>query len=699
MRWAWAAQSSLRRDGRCAFFEPAKIWIALTIFLGFDLLFAIGFALEERLRRSSIYLGRSGAVQALFAIGAAFALANLDALRDQPARIFLLVLVSDLCLLFFAAIRMDLLKLVVLAAGIVFAFLVFWLQRCLSPQTFYWGLAAILVFALLHSLFPLWLQKRRPTAQLASINPYFGLGGLLLMVVGLLNLKEVSFLVWPVVLVIDLLVLVISGIASSLIAVLGAIALTLLLAAVWVFKIQTDATDGLIPLLLVVGAFALMFFGASFWLERKLFAGDDENAEARRAQSTLISASAAMLPFLLIALVIVRFPLENPSPLFTLGLLLFALMFCAAVRVREGIVLMVGAGGVFLTEWLWHQLRFAAAPAGNSVAWYLAFYLTLTFLPFIRTSAFMNGSPAWIASALAGPVHFALIYAAAKRLLPDFGFMGIVPGLMILPPALCFLLSRKLSALADPLRRTVLALFAGSTLFFVTLIFPIQFERQWLTISWALEGVALLWLFRRIPHEGLRVVGTGLLVVAFLRLAVNPEVFHYYPRSGTRIVNWYLYSYGIVTAALLLAGRLSGPPLPRLFNQNIQALFYTLGTMLAFILLNIEIADFFGNSQYLEFEFSGNFARDMTYSIAWALFALGLLIVGIRQKVKTIRYTSLGLLCVTLAKLFLHDLSQLNQLYRIGAFIGVAIILIFCSWLYQRFLAAQGKTALASNDN
>lgn len=37
---------------------------------------------------------------------------------------------------------------------------------------------------------------------------------------------------------------------------------------------------------------------------------------------------------------------------------------------------------------------------------------------------------------------------------------------------------------------------------FVTLIFPLQFERQWITISWALEGAALLWLYIAYPIQG-----------------------------------------------------------------------------------------------------------------------------------------------------------------------------------------------------
>jgi uncharacterized membrane protein len=68
-----------------------------------------------------------------------------------------------------------------------------------------------------------------------------------------------------------------------------------------------------------------------------------------------------------------------------------------------------------------------------------------------------------------------------------------------------------------------------------------------------------------------------------------------------------------------------------------------------------------------------------------------LLIIGIRQTARPVRYASLGLLGVTILKLFLHDLSQLDQLYRIAAFVVVAIIAIFASFLYQRFLGLSEK--------
>nr|MBA2243311.1 DUF2339 domain-containing protein [Chthoniobacterales bacterium] len=172
----------------------------------------------------------------------------------------------------------------------------------------------------------------------------------------------------------------------------------------------------------------------------------------------------------------------------------------------------------------------------------------------------------------------------------------------------------------------------------------------------------------------------------------NPAVLEYHPRAGTRIWNWYLYAYGITSLCSL-----GGAWLVQRFRDSESArvvprLLYTLGAILIFLLLNIEIADYFSIGPTLTFSFTGNFARDMTYSIAWALFAFALLLVGMNRGLRYVRYAGLALLIITLLKLFLHDLGSLSQLYRIGAFIGVALILIVASFVYQRFLAPSAKT-------
>jgi uncharacterized membrane protein len=320
--------------------------------------------------------------------------------------------------------------------------------------------------------------------------------------------------------------------------------------------------------------------------------------------------------------------------------------------------------------------------------WYLIFYALFALFPFLFLKKFGDRVVPWATVAVAGLPQFFLIHRLVAAAYPNH-VMGLLPAAFAIPPLLSLVVVLKKIPLESPARMTQLAWFGGLALFFITLIFPIQFDRQWITIGWALEGAALLWLFHRVPHPGLRLTGIGLLVAAFVRLAFNPAVLEYHARSATPIFNWYLYACGIVTVCLFAGARLLAPPRNLVLGSNAQPILAGLGTVLAFLLLNIEIADFFSEpGSTLTFAFSGNFPRDMTYSIAWGLFALLLLVIGILRKIPATRYAAVGLLSVTLLKLFLHDLARLGPLYRIGAFIGVAVIAMLASFAYQRFFSA-----------
>jgi uncharacterized membrane protein len=181
----------------------------------------------------------------------------------------------------------------------------------------------------------------------------------------------------------------------------------------------------------------------------------------------------------------------------------------------------------------------------------------------------------------------------------------------------------------------------------------------------------------------------GLLVTSFVRLALNPWVIIAYERTGTPIWNWYLYTYGLVSICLLTAARLLAPPRHKTLDINTPPLLYSLGVLLAFALVNIEIADVFsppGNR--LTLNFSGSFAQDMAYSLAWGVFAFVLLGIGFKVNNAATRYAGMGLLVLTIVKLFMHDLWRLGGLYRIGSLIGLAIVLIAVSFIYQRFLSS-----------
>ena len=115
------------------------------------------------------------------------------------------------------------------------------------------------------------------------------------------------------------------------------------------------------------------------------------------------------------------------------------------------------------------------------------------------------------------------------------------------------------------------------------------------------------------------------------------------------------------------------------------------GVILLFLLLNIEIADFYSAGPDITFQFSVSLAQDLTYTIGWLLFGLGLLAAGIITHNRAGRITALVLIALTTCKCFLFDLRTLGGLYRVGAFVGLAISLALVSVLLQKYVLAPPK--------
>jgi len=72
-------------------------------------------------------------------------------------------------------------------------------------------------------------------------------------------------------------------------------------------------------------------------------------------------------------------------------------------------------------------------------------------------------------------------------------------------------------------------------------------------------------------------------------------------------------------------------------------------------------------------------------SILWGIYALGLVVAGIRLKRRLLRLLGIVLLAITLLKLFLMDITFISQLSKIIAFVGLGVLLLLISFLYQRF--------------
>ena len=692
------------------YFEGNKILVALGVLFGFNTLWlAASWCAKTRKTAANAKKWLSGSTLGLAAVALAVTawFLDFDPIAHRPWLMFSFVFLIDLVVA--ALVLAD--ETIVVAQSVaglaVFGLLGFWTQRWLTNELLTAALVFYFVFAVVHSAWPVLLQRRRGVATEPWAGHIFPILALAMVLVPVFNLTEVSFIVWPFILLVDLLAIALAVITTTLLPVLAVLLLTLAATGVLIFKIPSDLI-GLPVSFFLFGAFGVFFVAASVWLVKK-FKPDALNTGIRFSMAAatpgdmaaILPGCSIVLPFLLLIMVALRLPLINPSPLFGLALLLVVLLLGVAKLFSLEGMPAVGLVCVAALECAWHFHRFDPSnphqPLNLVLAWYLIFFAVFALFPFLFLKQFSNAVAPWAAAAMAGPLQFFLIHRFVSAVYPNH-MMGVLPAAFAIPGLLSLVVVLKQIPAENKSRLSQLAWFGGVALFFITLVFPIQFDRQWITLGWGLEGAALLWLFHRVPHPGVRLTGICLLMAAFARLALNPAVLAYHPRAGMPIFNWYLYAYGIVSLCLFVGTKLLAPPRHLVLQSNVPPILAGLGTVLVFLLLNIEIADYFSApGATLTFEFTGNFARDMTYSIAWALFALALLVYGILRESPAARYPAMGLLCVTLLKLFFHDLAQLGQLYRIGAFIGVAVIAMLASFAYQKFFAA-GHTEKASRN-
>lgn len=686
-RWDYllvlAAIGTIATQGNWLPLDAESAAAGFWVFLALQAQFLAFAFFRQRLQPADAWSVRSAFAVGCSSLAFAFWLLILPSLARRPGFFFGFTFLADIGLLALALNRRNPTRIASAAGAIVFAILASWTAGYLENRFLWWALGAYLLFAVVHAGFSVW-PARRETDIESPEKTWQGYVPLLALVLLFLCVwrGETSFAVWFCVLLVNGIALALAWSTRSIAALVFALLATLITAGLWIVT-APPVNESVVGILTVVGGFGVFFATASTFLSRKLGL---TTGDPRRN----VPAIAAAMPFVLLMMLVGKLPVPNPTLVFAVALLLAVVLLGLGILSRTSWIAVVALAFTWAVEREWQTLHFSNTAALLALGWYVAFWLVFTAYPFF--SAEERSPIPWAVGAVSGVLHFWLIFEVVSSAYPNLR-NGLLPAVFIVPYAfgVWHLIRRRAVVPASGDAR--LAWQGGAALLFLSLVFPVQFEREWITLGWAIEGLLLLLLFRYVPNAGLRIVGGALLTIAFVRLALNPAVFEYHPRASVRIWNWYLYAYGIASLCLFAGARAAQTARDSVAGRVLPPLLYTFGTILTFLLLNIEIADYFSVGPTLTFSFTGNFARDMTYSIAWALFAFALLMIGMKKKAKAVRYAGLALLLLTLLKLFLHDLANLGQLYRIGAFIGVALILIVASFVYQRFLRPAANEA------
>src|SRR6266513_1297422 len=154
MQFAWLGR----------FYAPEKINIAMTIFLGFAGLFVAAVGVADRTQRSSPFLSAAALIMPSSALAFAFHLLSHPhpEITGKLWFYFGYVFAADAAFLIVAWLRPELRLGQIFAGSAVFLLLATWTAKYLSAVTLNSVLALYFIFALLHTVFPIAMQRARP---------------------------------------------------------------------------------------------------------------------------------------------------------------------------------------------------------------------------------------------------------------------------------------------------------------------------------------------------------------------------------------------------------------------------------------------------------------------------------------------------------------------------------------------------------
>lgn len=393
-------------------------------------------------------------------------------------------------------------------------------------------------------------------------------------------------------------------------------------------------------------------------------------------------------------------PVSGPGVALVLGLVAMV----AATRLGEGgwHAAAVGVTALVHALWVWNPTGLRDRPIETLAAFFVMGIAVIVYTawPVLAVRRFADGKWAWYGAALAGPIWFPTL-----RRLFEWRFGDAAIGALPIALALVALgaadgARRRLEP-SDPARLRALAWYGAVCLCFVAVAVPLQLDKEWVAIGWAVQGLAVIALWTRLDHPGLKYFALTLLGLATVRLIANPALLGYHQRSSIRIFNWLMYTYLVPAAALIgSAALLKTREVERVrdWEEDLYAGGRSIGAAgagfaaiaLIFVWINLSIADWFSTGEVLRLSFGDLPAQRLTVSIVWAIYALILLGLGMYRGAQALRWISLCFLLVTIGKVFLYDLGALQDLYRVASLVGLAVSLILVSLLYQRFVFRGG---------
>ena len=221
----------------------------------------------------------------------------------------------------------------------------------------------------------------------------------------------------------------------------------------------------------------------------------------------------------------------------------------------------------------------------------------------------------------------------------------------------------------------------GTALTFVTVAIPIQLDSNWITIAWGLEALVLLWTAIETGTAPLRLLSGVVFALALGRFLFLDTPWWSRPLF-TPVLNRYFLGMLALVACLCGAAWLLRHSEAAVRTGLLAFGVFWLGS-------SVESYSYFAaRAAVLSDARHWMWAARLSLSLLWPVYAGLLTAAGFRLHLRSVRVAGLVLFGITLMKVLTLDLSDLRELYRIGALLILGLVLLGVAWRYQRNLRA-----------
>ncbi|HVF53071.1 MAG TPA: DUF2339 domain-containing protein [Actinomycetota bacterium] len=210
--------------------------------------------------------------------------------------------------------------------------------------------------------------------------------------------------------------------------------------------------------------------------------------------------------------------------------------------------------------------------------------------------------------------------------------------------------------------------------FFVVVWAPVELDGQQVMLMWALQGAAFMIAAGVTGWHTLRAAGWTVTLLAVVAQIGMRGLDPFVTVDDTIEFAVFVLTVGTLSLAAYLESK------ERSLQQiDVGVAAVVAANLVALIGLSLELFDAVGGRM-------GSDEADVQFGLSamWALYAAGLLTVGIMLRSKTARTMSIVLFGITLSKMALNDLWLLNTLQRLIGFFGIGALLLTASLSYNR---------------